>query len=162
MNCHLNQPLGKWTDSRSNHSGVKKLGGNRMKRILAGLGLSFLFAFALLLSPSFSFAWQNGDTIYVDKNATGNGSGTSWGNAFKSIKEAVLSVNSGTQVSIFVAQGIYYENNLILSEGIKLYGSFEGHESSLADRRDVWSNDHWTVIDAERKHRVLNMKDKTE
>jgi hypothetical protein len=133
-----------------------------MKRILAGLGLSLLFAFALFLSPPFSFAWQNGDTIYVNKNAIGNGSGISWGDAFKSIKEAVLSVNPGTQVNLFVAQGVYYENNLILSEGIKLYGSFEGHESSLADRRDVWDNDHWTVIDAERKHRVLNMKDKTE
>lgn len=133
-----------------------------MKRILAGLGLPFLFALALFPSPSFSFAWQNGDTIYVDKNATGNGSGISWGDAFTSIKEAVLSVNPGTQVSIFVAQGVYYENHIILSEGIKLYGSFEGHESSLADRRDVWDNDHWTVIDAERKHRVLNMKDKTE
>lgn len=133
-----------------------------MKRILAGLGLPFLFAFALVMSPSFSFAWQNGDIIYVDKNAKGNGSGISWGDAFTSIKEAVLSVNPGTQVSIFVAQGVYYENNLILSEGIKLYGSFEGHESSLADRRDVWDNDHWTVIDAQRKHRVLNMKDKTE
>ena len=133
-----------------------------MKRILAGLGLPVLLAFALFLSPSFSYAWQNGDTIYVDKNATGNGSGTSWGDAFKSIKEAVLSVNPGTQVSIFVAQGVYYENGIILSEGIKLYGSFEGHESSLADRRDVWDNSHWTVIDAERKHRVLNMKDKTE
>jgi len=133
-----------------------------MKRILAGLGLSLLFAFALFLSPPFSFAWQNGDTIYVNKNAIGNGSGISWGDAFKSIKEAVLSVNPGTQVNIFVSQGVYYENNIILSEGIKLYGSFEGHESSLADRRDVWDNDHWTVIDAERKHRVLNMKDKTE
>jgi hypothetical protein len=133
-----------------------------MKRILAGLGLSLLFAFALFLSPPFSFAWQNGDTIYVNKNAIGNGSGISWGDAFKSIKEAVLSVNPGTQVNLFVAQGVYYENNIILSEGIKLYGSFEGHESSLADRRDVWDNDHWTVIDAERKHRVLNMKDKTE
>jgi hypothetical protein len=133
-----------------------------MKRILAGLGLSLLFAFALFLSPPFSFAWQNGDTIYVNKNAIGNGSGISWGDAFKSIKEAVLSVNPGTQVNLFVSQGVYYENNIILSEGIKLYGSFEGHESSLADRRDVWDNDHWTVIDAERKHRVLNMKDKTE
>jgi hypothetical protein len=133
-----------------------------MKRILAGLSLSLLFAFALFLSPPFSFAWQNGDTIYVNKNATGNGSGISWGDAFKSIKEAILSVNPGTQVNLFVSQGVYYENNIILSEGIKLYGSFEGHESSLADRRDVWDNDHWTVIDAERKHRVLNMKDKTE
>jgi hypothetical protein len=133
-----------------------------MKRILAGLGLSLLFAFALFLSPPFSFAWQNGDTIYVNKNAIWNGSGISWGDAFKSIKEAVLSVNPGTQVNLFVSQGVYYENNIILSEGIKLYGSFEGHESSLADRRDVWDNDHWTVIDAERKHRVLNMKDKTE
>lgn len=132
-----------------------------MKRALPGLGLSLL-AFALFLSPPLSFAWQNGDTIYVDKNATGNGSGTSWGDAFKSIKEAVLSVNPGTQVNLFVAQGVYYENHIILTEGIKLYGSFEGHESSLADRRDVWDNDHWTVIDAERKHRVLNMKDKTE
>ena len=133
-----------------------------MKRILAGLNLSLLFAFALFLSPPLSFAWQNGDTIYVDKNAMGNGSGASWGDAFKSIKEAVLSVNPGIQVNIFVAQGVYYENHIILSEGIKLYGSFEGHESSLADRREVWDNDHWTVIDAERKHRVLNMKDKTE
>jgi chitodextrinase len=132
-----------------------------MKKILLGLGLPLL-AFVLFLSPTLSFAWQNGDIIYVDKNATGNGSGTSWANAFKSIKEAVLSVLPGTQVSIFVTQGVYFENHIILTEGIRLYGSFEGYESSLAERRNVWDNDHWTVIDAERKHRVLNMKDKTE
>jgi chitodextrinase len=132
-----------------------------MKRILLGLGLPLL-AFVLFLSPALSFAWQNGDIIYVDNNATGNGSGTSWANAFTSIKEAVLSVPPGTQVNIFVTQGVYFENHIILTEGIKLYGSFAGDESSLAERRDVWDNDHWTVIDAERKHRVLNMKDKTE
>jgi hypothetical protein len=111
-----------------------------MKRILAGLSLSLLFAFALFLSPPFSFAWQNGDTIYVNKNATGNGSGISWGDAFKSIKEAVLSVNPGTQVNLFVAQGVYYENNIILSEGVdhELWNFFSArYDSDPKPLRDL-------------------------
>lgn len=133
-----------------------------MKRTSLRLSLSLLFTFCLFLIPSFSSAWQNGDTIYVDKNAAGNGSGLSWNNAFRTIQGAIDSVTPGIEVNIFVAQGIYLEHNLILRDGLRLYGSFEGDESSLEERRDVWTNDHWTVIDAERKHRVLTMGDKSE
>jgi phosphodiesterase/alkaline phosphatase D-like protein len=136
--------------------------GELMKRISIRSSLCLLFAFCLFLIPSLSLAWQNGDIIYVDKNAHGNGSGLSWINAFNTIQGAINSVNPGTEVSLFVAQGVYLEHNIILNDGIKLYGSFESYESSLGERRDVWTNDHWTVIDAERKHRVLNMKNRTE
>jgi hypothetical protein len=78
-------------------------------------------------------------TIYVKSNATGNNSGTSWGNAFTSLQSALDSVTPGNR--IWVAAGNYkpsstYDIPLATSrhkhfrmkEDVEIFGGFAGDE----------------------------------
>ena len=75
--------------------------------------------------------------VYVDANATGNNNGTSWANAYVTVKTAVDSSPAGTE--IWVAVGTYYPSltttnrcdSLVLKSGMKLYGGFT---SGMASR----------------------------
>lgn len=83
--------------------------------------------------------------IYVNQNASGNNSGTSWYNAFRNLESAIESASTGDQ--IWVAQGTYFPADVWNGEGdgwkvsylidkdIEIYGGFAGHESIL-DARD--------------------------
>ena len=79
---------------------------------------------------------------YVNKNATGNGSGTSWQNAFTSIQPAI---NAAAQSEgwVWVAEGTYQESTWITQEksgsiylysGAMVFGGFAGTEQHLAER----------------------------
>lgn len=76
----------------------------------------------------------NATTYYVNKNATGNGNGTSWTNAFTNIESALTTAIVGDQ--IWVAAGIYKPAGATynIPNGIKLYGGFIGTETTLAQR----------------------------
>ncbi len=65
-------------------------------------------------------------TIYVDKDATGNDDGTSWTDAYTSVSTALASASSGDEV--WVAEGSY--SNITLVDGVKMYGGFDGTETS--------------------------------
>ncbi len=58
--------------------------------------------------------------------------GASWSTAYASIKDAVARASSGTE--IWVAQGAYKADSLILPVGAKLYGGFSGSETSRDQR----------------------------
>ncbi|MGA1865528.1 MAG: right-handed parallel beta-helix repeat-containing protein, partial [bacterium] len=83
------------------------------------------------------------DIIYVDKTATGSGTGASWEDAFTAIQEGIDLAAAQDIKEIWVAHGSYNEN-IVLAEGISLYGGFNGTETDL-DQRDHQS--YVTTID---------------
>lgn len=81
---------------------------------------------------------------YVDANATGNGNGTSWANAFPDLQMALSSAFFGDEV--WVASGVYKPTSstsrsvsFVLKDGVNIYGSFAGTELSVA-QRDIANN----------------------
>lgn len=92
-------------------------------------------------------------TIYVDKNASGTGNGSSWVNAYNSISSAISDANYGDQ--IWVASAIYQEL-ITLKNGVAIYGGFEGNETEF-NQRDY--NTHITVIDANYAGTVVTITD---
>ncbi len=79
------------------------------------------------------------------------GTGQSWATAFSKIREAINS--SAAHDEIWVAAGVYQEN-LLLHEGIILFGGFSGVETNRSERD--W-NIHSTVIDGRNLGPVLNL-----
>ncbi len=71
--------------------------------------------------------------LYVNKAATGNGSGDSWANALTDVQAAIDAATAGDK--IFVKKGEYtLTASIFMKEGVKMYGSFAGTETSLAAR----------------------------
>lgn len=74
---------------------------------------------------------------YVSASASGNGSGTSWQNAFTDLQAALQVVQSGEE--IWIRNGVYYpgqqdSSTFIIPGGISIYGGFVGFENLLSDR----------------------------
>ena len=84
------------------------------------------------------------DRIFVDENASGQSSGLSWENAFTTLQDALALAIPGSE--IWVASGTYYPDegsdqspndrfaSFAIPSGVTLYGSFEGDETTLAER----------------------------
>ncbi|WP_299135773.1 InlB B-repeat-containing protein [uncultured Tenacibaculum sp.] len=76
---------------------------------------------------------------YVNVNATGDESGTSWANAYKSVQEALAAITA-TGKEIWIAKGIYTPHTSDRSVsfetpfGVKIYGGFIGTETNLSQR----------------------------
>jgi hypothetical protein len=91
--------------------------------------LRLLFIFISLVSLT------NATVYYV--SPTGNNStGLSWDNAYNTLQAALTTASSSDQ--IWVAQGTYVidneETQLMMKEGINVYGGFTGSETTLASR----------------------------
>jgi hypothetical protein len=83
--------------------------------------------------------------IYVDKNATGAGDGTSWADAYTELRDALDGLLC-PQADIWVAQGTYTPTDGLdraetfeMLSGVAIYGGFDGTETALSER-DVASN----------------------
>ncbi|MGD1846374.1 MAG: choice-of-anchor D domain-containing protein [Salibacteraceae bacterium] len=90
-------------------------------------------------------------TVYVDLNATGANNGTSWGNAFTNLSDAIFNATSGDD--IWIATGTYYPdrttiaatagtlnnqaNTFEIKDGVDLFGGFAGTETTLAQRNII-------------------------
>ncbi|MEL6194528.1 MAG: choice-of-anchor Q domain-containing protein, partial [Bacteroidota bacterium] len=89
--------------------------------------------------------------VYVDKNASGSGDGSSWVNAYQELSDALTYANSCNEVQeVWVAQGSYspitssmemfvYRTSVMgasfhIRKDLKVYGGFAGNESSLSER----------------------------
>ena len=113
---------------------------------LSVLASQLTVALALLL-PSTSAAAQL--TWFVDADATGANTGTSWTDAFVDLRDALAAATSGDQ--LWVAEGVYRPDggtkdtdlSFILPSGVALYGGFAGNELVL-NERDVLA--HPTVL----------------
>ncbi len=69
--------------------------------------------------------------LYVCQDATGNGDGSSWENAFKAIREALFLIDLTGE--IWIANGSYNEK-IVMCDPISLYGGFNGTETSVEER----------------------------
>ncbi|GAB5519161.1 MAG: hypothetical protein RhofKO_14120 [Rhodothermales bacterium] len=88
-------------------------------------------------------------TCYVDVDATGDGTGTSWADAIPVLQDALGAVESSD--AIWVAEGTYYPDQGVaqtdgargstfnLVDGVAVYGGFAGTETALA-QRDIAGN----------------------
>jgi hypothetical protein len=82
---------------------------------------------------------------YVNVNANGASNGLNWTDAFKSLQSALSTVTNGDE--IWVAKGTYKPNDyegFTLPSGVKMYGGFEGNETTLNDRN--WTT-NITILD---------------
>jgi len=89
---------------------------------------------------------RNPEIFYVNDDATGDNTGTSWANAFTSFQSVLDIANIGNQ--IWVAAGTYkpshaydFENSsryyhFRMIEGVAIYGGFAGTEDSINQRSD--------------------------
>ena len=82
---------------------------------------------------------QTGRTIFVNKNAAGNGDGSSWQSAYSNLQSALAVARDRDQ--IWVAKGTYKPTNdndrtvsFEIPPGVEVYGGFAGDETSLEQR----------------------------
>jgi hypothetical protein len=121
--------------------------------------LSLMLTLALILSliPAFTLTASAAGTIhYVKDGGAGSSSGISWDDAFPSLEEAISVADDGD--TIFVAKGTYTQTveYLLDSKDIKIYGSFEGTESSPDER--TFASGHSSVLDEDRS-RIADIMD---
>ncbi len=97
---------------------------------------------AIILFPLFTSAQR----IYVNHNASGDQSGTSWVNAYNNLEKAIEAATIGDQ--IWVAEGTYFpfdfasqdrdsfnwEYTFNFNKDIQIYGGFDGTETVLEAR----------------------------
>ena len=98
----------------------------------------------LLLTLCAISSFSVAQTVYVDINATGSNDGSSWTNAYTSLKTALDNANPGE--SLWVAMGTYLphpndrEVYFEITDNVKLYGGFIGNETTL-EARDYKNNE---------------------
>ena len=104
-------------------------------------------AFALWSAPGSAIAGPVG-LCYVDADAGGTGTGSSWANAYTSLQSAL---GNSSCLEIWVAQGVYKPGTtqgetLSIPSGVAVYGGFAGTEVTR-DQRDPYAN--ITVLSAD-------------
>jgi len=104
----------------------------------------------LAVAVVFCAAHSYAATWYVDKKATGSGTGTTWANAFTTLQAGINAATSGDQV--WVGSGTYNEQRtsatdgaLVLKAGVAVYGGFQGNVAvtgfeTLLSQRDWFAN----------------------
>jgi len=97
--------------------------------------LILLFCFILQLSVQ--------GVVYVNKNATGANNGNSWADAYTTIQVGINDAEIANE-EVWVAKGTYTEA-IIMKTGVKLYGGFNGTETSRSQRNWITNV---TIIDA--------------
>ena len=89
----------------------------------------------------------SGQIVYVNDNATGASSGTSWTDAYTDLQDALTSAAACPNVTeIWVAEGTYYPDqgggntnndrsaSFVMQNNLAIYGGFSGTESMLSQR----------------------------
>ena len=77
--------------------------------------------------------------IYVDKDASSGGDGTTWATAFDNLQDALSLANTAGATDIWVAEGTYKPgtsrtSTFQLIEDVSIYGGFLGNETSQEER----------------------------
>ncbi len=99
--------------------------------------------------------------IHVNDDASGNNNGTSWANAYNSLRAALTAADA--QDEVWIAEGTYTPHasdrdiSFEMKENVNIYGGFEGTENALGDRTpsltdfitvlsgDLSNNDNYTT-----------------
>lgn len=93
-------------------------------------------------------AFEFASRLYVNHSAGGANTGANWADAFSNLNTALGATEAGTEV--WVAKGSYSPNSgsayysFHIPDSVKIYGGFDGTESTLNERR-VWENE--TILD---------------
>jgi hypothetical protein len=123
------------------------------KRKRRSMLVATLFALTLVFVGGSAWALQS-PVLYVDGGITVPGDGTSWGQAFQTIQDAVNAAYPGYE--IWVKQGTYLLDSTIYVEfesgSLGIYGGFAGNETSR-DQRNWLLNK--TVIDGQAARRCF-------
>ncbi|MCK5563884.1 MAG: DUF11 domain-containing protein [Planctomycetes bacterium] len=91
--------------------------------------------------PTDVCCWDDG-IVYVDKQATGLETGTSWGNAYVELQDAINRIDdTGCGDQIWVTGGTYspgddYADTFDIPDGVYVYGGLTGNEPSSYDPND--------------------------
>ena len=92
---------------------------------------------SLALATGAMFSTKAQTIIYVDADATGSNNGSTWASAYTNLANA-LDNNGVTGAQIWIAEGTYtpyYSNSSFdIRHGEKLYGGFNGTETSISQR----------------------------
>ena len=99
-----------------------------------------------MASTAAAWAVVPAKTVYVDRDAPGANTGTSWTNAFHYLQDGLVSATAGD--TIMVAQGTYRPNEgataptgrtatFQLKSGVKIYGGYAGYGTPIPSKRDV-------------------------
>ena len=92
----------------------------------------------IFFTAFFAVACCRAETIYVDANATGANNGTSWGDAYKYLQDALTEAEPNQGIQIWAAQGTYRPDantsnpggtndrtaTFQLINGVAIYGGF--------------------------------------
>jgi uncharacterized repeat protein (TIGR01451 family) len=80
--------------------------------------------------------YYGGPVIYVDPNATGFDNGTSWGDAFKSLSEAMASAwLCDCDAQLWLKQGTHRPGTTVnVGNNMSIYGGFAGTEPTVGQR----------------------------
>ena len=121
------------------------------------IGALLTLALILSLIPAFTITASAAGTIhYVNGTGGSDGNdGDTWGTAFASLQQAIDRASDGD--TIFVAKGTYNQTAeyLLTSKDIKIYGSFDGTESSPDER--TFASENTSVLDAAAVSRVFSL-----
>ncbi len=109
---------------------------------------------------------------YVNINASGNNNGSSWGDAYTDLSDALLNTSTG---EIWIAAGTYHpgsgtadsSSTFFINAPIALYGGFAGTESSINERDiennptflsgDILDNDQVNIFDSNKTDNVQHV-----
>jgi len=107
------------------------------------ININFLSSCQLILILLFCFILQLSvqGVVYVNKNAAGANNGNSWADAYTTIQAGINDADVADE-EVWVAQGTYPEAITMLS-GAKLYGGFNGTETSRSQRN--WTTNITTI-----------------
>jgi len=78
--------------------------------------------------------------VYVNLNATGSNTGTSWANAYSSLDTALyyMRQDPSTNYEVWIAKGTYHpvnkQSNFLTGQNTSLYGGFNGTETNVSQR----------------------------
>ncbi|MEW6534147.1 MAG: S8 family serine peptidase [Candidatus Auribacterota bacterium] len=87
------------------------------------------------------------NVIFVDKDRLGGGNGTSWLQAYNNLSLAINDAQSGGNQIIWVAEGTYYFNDtIVIPNGVKIYGGFAGDEVSETAHETRNPLEHKTIF----------------
>ena len=93
--------------------------------------------------------------VFVVPGGAGSQNGSNWANAYASIQAAVNDPNAASQ-DVWVAQGTYNQNSIVMPADVSLYGGFTIGDSSFG-QRDFANN--VTTINAGGNGRVITIED---